>query len=110
MKTILLILLFVAITTIAFSQTVRYQKGYFKPSSGKYINGHYKKVSNSTNWDNYSTKGNYDPYNNKSGRRAKDYSLQAQNYGRGKIINTGNRGGQYYYNSNGNKTYVPKRN
>ncbi len=24
-------------------------------------------------------------------------------------INTGSRGGQYYYNSKGNKVYVPKR-
>lgn len=27
----------------------------------------------------------------------------------GETIHTGSRGGQYYINSNGNKTYVPKR-
>ena len=31
-------------------------------------------------------------------------------HGVGRIIQTGPRGGQYYNNSNGNKTYVPKRN
>jgi len=40
---------------------------------------------------------------------AKDYSSGSYNYGSGKTIQTGPKGGQYYYNSNGNKTYVPKR-
>ncbi|MDC8028016.1 hypothetical protein NBY09_17945 [Elizabethkingia anophelis] len=56
-----------------------------------------------------STKGNYNQYNNTSGTRAKDYSSDAYNYGNGQNIQTGTRGGQYYINSNGNKTYVPKR-
>ena len=37
-------------------------------------------------------------------------SIGAYNYGSGRTIHTGSRGGQYYINSNGNKTYVPKRN
>ena len=41
---------------------------------------------------------------------ARDYSRDAYNYGAGHTIHTGSRGGQYYYNSNGRKTYVPKRN
>ncbi|MBK6497038.1 MAG: hypothetical protein IPG00_02265 [Saprospiraceae bacterium] len=40
----------------------------------------------------------------------KDYSSEAYNYGAGQTIYTGPRGGQYYYNSKGNKVYVPKRN
>jgi hypothetical protein len=85
-----------------------YQSGYSK-SNGTYVDGHYKTKSNETNWDNYSTKGNTNIYNGTSGSRARDYSVDALNYGGGNTINTGPSGGQYYYNSNGNKTYVPKQ-
>ena len=64
----------------------------------------------STNWDNFSTKGNSNPFTGSTGHRARDYSRDAYNYGSGHTIHTGSRGGQYYYNSRGNKTYVPKRN
>lgn len=88
--------------------SVRYQSGY-KKSNGTYVQPHYKTRSNGTNWDNFSTRGNINPYTGKKGTRARDYSPEALNYGRGKQIHTGPRGGQYYINSNGNKTYVPKR-
>jgi len=87
---------------------VRYQKGYLK-SDGAYIEGHYKTQPNDTNSDNFSTSGNLNPYTRQSGNRARDYSPEAQNYGSGRMIHTGPRGGQYYINGNGNKTYVPKR-
>ncbi len=76
---------------------------------GTYVQGHTRTSPNSTNWDNYSTKGNTNPYTGSTGTRARDYSVGASNYGLGHIIQTGPRGGQYYYNSRGNKTYVPKR-
>lgn len=85
-----------------------YQQGYYR-SNGTYVEGHYKSRSNSTNHDNYSTQGNYNPYNGNSGSRARDYSPEAYNYGSGQSIYQGSRGGQYYYNSRGNKVYVPKR-
>lgn len=91
------------------SSSVRYQSGYTK-SNGTYVQPHYKTKNNNTNTDNFSTKGNYNPYNGTTGSRAKDYSNDAYNYGKGKTIQTGPKGGQYYINSNGNKTYVPKRN
>ena len=59
--------------------------------------------------DNFSTSGNVNTYTGSVGTRAKDYSSGAYNYGGGSTIYTGPRGGQYYINSNGNKTYVPKR-
>ena len=90
------------------SSSVRYQSGYTR-SNGTYVQGHYKTNSNSTNHDNYSTRGNYNSYTGSAGTRARDYSSGAYNYGSGRTIHTGSRGGQYYYNSNGNKTYVPKR-
>jgi hypothetical protein len=88
---------------------VRYQSGYIR-DNGLYVQPHYKTNSNSTNADNFSTRGNSNPYTNQSGTRARDYSTDAYNYGSGRSIETGPRGGQYYINSNGNKTYVPKRN
>lgn len=85
-----------------------YVNGYTK-SNGTYVQGHYRSSQNSTNHDNYSTSGNYNPYTGSAGSRAKDYSTGAYNYGSGHTIHTGSPGGQYYINSNGNKTYVPKR-
>ena len=78
-------------------------------SDGTSVQSHVRTMPNSTNWDNFSTKGNTNPYTGSTGYRAKDYSSDALNYGTGHTIYTGSRGGQYYYNSNGNKTYVPKR-
>lgn len=82
--------------------------GYSR-SNGTYVQSHVRTMPNTTNWDNFSTKGNYNPFTGSTGYRAKDYSRDAYNYGSGHTIYSGSRGGQYYYNSNGNKTYVPKR-
>lgn len=90
------------------NNNLTYVSGYTK-SNGTYVQGHYRSSQNSTNHDNYSTSGNYNPYTGSAGSRAKDYSTGAYNYGSGHTIHTGSRGGQYYINSNGNKTYVPKR-
>ncbi|MFN4146432.1 MAG: hypothetical protein ACK4GN_11460, partial [Runella sp.] len=68
-----------------------------------------KTLPNHINWDNFSTYGNINPFTLERGSRALDYSLDALNYGQGRVIFEGPRGGQYYYNDRGNKTYVPKR-
>ncbi|MBU3677688.1 MAG: hypothetical protein FGM54_10995 [Chitinophagaceae bacterium] len=88
--------------------STRYQSGYYN-NSGTYVQPHVKTTSNNTNWDNYSTSGNTNPYTGESGTKARDYSSGSYNYGSGQNIQTGSRGGQYYINSNGNKVYVPKR-
>jgi hypothetical protein len=87
----------------------RLQRGYYKPSSQTFVQPHYKTNVNTTNWDNFSTQGNYNPTNSSNGSRARDFSTEALNYGNGQVIHHGSNGGQYYYNSNGNKVYVPKR-
>ena len=91
-----------------YNSDSRYQSGYVK-SNGTYVEPTYKTNPNSTNTDNYSTRGNINPYNGNSGTKAPDYSNEAKNYGSGQTIYTGSRGGNYYINSNGNKTYVPKQ-
>ena len=85
-----------------------YVNGYIK-SDGTYVKSHRRSTRNETNHDNWSTVGNTNIYTGTTGSRAKDYSIDAFNYGSGQTIHTGSRGGQYYINSKGNKTYVPKR-
>ncbi len=99
-----------SITTVSSgtNSSVRYQEGYIK-NNGTIVESHYKTNTNSTNHDNFSTKSNTNTYTGENGSRAKDYSPDASNYGTGKTIQTGEKGGQYYLNNNGNKTYVPKR-
>jgi hypothetical protein len=88
--------------------SVQYQSGYTK-SNGTVVQPYYKTTPNSTNTDNFSTTPNTNPYTGQTGTRAQDYTPAASNYGSGKTIQTGSKGGQYYINSKGNKTYVPKR-
>ena len=99
--------------TYSVPSTVNYNtttvSGYTR-SNGTYVQSHVRSMPNTTNWDNFSTKGNSNPFTGSTGYRARDYSSSAYNYGAGHTIHTGSRGGQYYYNSNGHKTYVPKRN
>jgi hypothetical protein len=112
MKQIILSLTLVFAFSPLFSQvnsSYRIQNGYYKPSTGTYVMPHFKTTTNNTNWDNYSTTPNYNPWNGNSGYRARDYSTDAYNYGSGRTIYEGSRGGQYYYNDRGNKVYVPKR-
>ena len=80
------------------NSSVRYQQGYNR-SNGTYVHGHYKTNVNSTNHDNFSTSGNVNSFTGTEGSRARDYSSGAYNYGAGRIIHTGSRGGQYYINS-----------
>lgn len=106
---------FYTLPSVSYSvpSTVNYNtttvSGYTR-SNGTYVQSHVRTMPNNTNRDNFSTKGNSNPFTGSTGYRARDYSSGAYNYGAGHTIHTGSRGGQYYYNSNGHKTYVPKRN
>lgn len=53
-----------AISTTAIAGT--YVRGYTK-SNGTYVAPHYRSSPNSTTYDNYSTKGNYNPYTGQKG-------------------------------------------
>lgn len=63
MKKILLVLFLICFTQAAFAS---YTKGYFK-SNGTYVHGYHKTSPNHTKLDNYSTKGNFNPYTGKTG-------------------------------------------
>lgn len=112
MKRLLFLVSFMSISSIVFSQSnmkTTYQQGYIKPSTGTYVQGHYKTVLNNTNRDNFSTVGNINIYTGTAGTKAQDCPIQTINYVSEKKIHIGSKGGQYYLNSNGTKTYVPKQ-
>lgn len=45
-----------------------YTRGHYR-SNGTYVEGHYSSNPNNTTSDNWSTKGNYNPYTGKQGTR-----------------------------------------
>lgn len=61
----LVLLLFVSAGSVE-AKTVSV-KGYFKPSKSSYVMPSYRTSPNKTKLDNYSTKGNYNPYTGKKG-------------------------------------------
>ena len=61
---ILLITLAVAGPVSARTVTVH---GYYKPSTGHYVSSYHRTSANYTKMDNWSTKGNYNPYTGKKG-------------------------------------------
>jgi len=47
-----------------------YVRGYYKPSTGSYVQPYYRSNPNSTRFDNYSTRGNYNPYTGSRGYKS----------------------------------------
>ena len=45
-------------------------RGYFKPSTGRYVAPHFKTSPNKYKWDNYSAKGNINPFTGKRGYKS----------------------------------------
>lgn len=65
--TILTLFTISLLTIESFAKSTR-AKGYTK-KSGKYVAPHYKTTPNKTKTDNYSTKGNVNPYTGKEGTK-----------------------------------------
>ena len=105
MKRILLFVLGLLLALAAAADT--YVNGYYR-KDGIYVQGYHRTSPNSTTTDNYSSQDNINPYTG-AGTRPNDYTPDAANYGSGKTIYTGPRGGQYYINDYGRKVYVPKQ-
>ena len=108
----------------SFAQTSTYVSGYTS-SNGTNVQGYYRTTPNTTRNDNYSTVGNVNPYTGTSGTKPADSyyvapsTYSASSYGTSTYystptysnstpVYTGSRGGQYYINSNGNKTYISR--
>ncbi len=67
----ILIVLALLVGVLSFSASVEARttrvRGYYKPSTGRYVAPHYKTTPNRSKFDNFSTKGNYNPYTGKKG-------------------------------------------
>jgi len=55
------------ILTLNVSEAAIRVRSYVRKSTGTYVMPHYKTRSDTTRWNNYSTKGNYNPYTGKKG-------------------------------------------
>lgn len=63
-------LLFIVFTALLISAPIaqaKYQRGYYKPSTRSFVGGHYKTKSDGIKSNNYSAKGNRNPYTGKKG-------------------------------------------
>lgn len=67
MKKLLIIL---CALMFAFPASARYQRGYYRKSTGTYVSGHYKTKSDDYRFNNYSTRGNYNPYTGSKGYKS----------------------------------------
>ena len=135
MKNLLFTTAFLLIASLSFAQSSVYVSGYVN-SNGTYVDSYYRSAPNSTALDNYSTIGNVNPYTGSYGTKSlyttpSDYSyydnsipsfttpsLAYDSFSTystttvpsidlpSQTIYTGPRGGTYYINSNGNKSYV----
>ena len=85
-----------SLTTLVSAQV--HQRGYAK-HNGTYVEPTERTRPNRTNQDNYSNKGNVNPYNGNVGTAQPTYTGDQQIY-------TGPRGGTYIIDNNGNKRYV----
>ncbi len=61
-----LLIIALGLGVFSFAEAAVRVRGYFR-SSGTYVQPYYRSSPNSTRWDNYSTKGNYNPFTGKSG-------------------------------------------
>lgn len=68
-KLIISAVLFVGLLSLSVQAEARTTRvrGYYKPSTGSYVAPHYKTTPNRSKFDNFSTKGNYNPYTGKMG-------------------------------------------
>lgn len=74
----------IAAATLALTCTAAmadtYVRGHVR-KDGTYVQPHYRSNSNGTNLDNYSTRGNVNPYTGQRGSQAPDYGNSYDNDG-----------------------------
>lgn len=99
---VLLSLLFLlAISSFAFGGDT-YVNGYYR-SNGTYVAPHYRSSPNQFKYDNYSSKGNTNPYTGTLGTQRNEFSTPPsynKSYGGGSLY--GNSGSNLYGNSGSN--------
>ncbi len=75
-----MILTFAALTQIGAVYADEYVNGYTR-SNGTYVEPHYRSSPNNTTYDNWSTKGNVNPYTGQEGTRNPYGSSNNSGYG-----------------------------
>ena len=68
--TIFTALILFAVVAFYFSNSAEAairSRGYYKPSTGTYVQPYYRSSPNNSRWDNYSTRGNYNSFTGKKG-------------------------------------------
>ncbi len=153
MKKLFFLTVLLFTTALSFAQSHVWVSGYTR-SNGTYVPGHYRTAPNYTRNDNWTTRGNTNPYTGKAGtlprdgysNRANRVSYPTPSYSTPSYttpsyttpsystpsystpsystpsystpsystpsystpVYTGSRGGTYYINSNGNKSYISR--
>lgn len=109
MKKVFFFIAFLFAAANSIAQSSVYVSGYTN-SVGTYVQSYYRTAPNSTVNDNYSTVGNINSYTGSVGTLPRDTYYNTSSYSTSTYsttpVYTGSRGGQYYINSNGNKTYI----
>ncbi|MBU2645364.1 hypothetical protein KKI24_11715 [bacterium] len=77
-KSFFLLMLILLSVSVVYGGDV-YVRGYQK-SDGTYVQPHYRTSPNSTRNDNYSTKGNINPYTGKEGTKERDTYSSPKTY------------------------------
>lgn len=77
MKKLLYILLLLCFALPSYS--AQRVNGYMR-SNGTYVAPHYRSTSDSYKFNNYSTKGNVNPYTGKKGYTTPSYRVRTNNY------------------------------
>ncbi len=95
MKKYIVLLLLTLVSSYCLAD--QYVNGYTR-KDGTYVEGHQRTDANSSTYDNYSSKGNTNPYTGQQGYRQNEYSAPS-NYGNS-YGNSDNR--QYGYGNYGN--------
>ena len=67
MKNFMILVFAVIMLSISFNSFAEYVNGYYR-ANGTYVNGYYRSDPNSTVTDNYSYKGNTNPYTGQIGQ------------------------------------------
>lgn len=65
----LLMLLSFCFSNVVEARTIRV-RGYYKLSTGSYVMPYYRTSPNNSIWDNWSTKGNTNPFTGKKGYKS----------------------------------------
>ena len=76
MKKIFCLVCLLAFVSPVFADT--YVNGYYR-KDGTYVNGHYRSNADGNRYNNYSTRGNYNPYTGQQGYK-NPYNNYSNNY------------------------------